>query len=272
MTLEYGGVTDPGKVRTNNEDHILVDGKNGIFIVADGMGGHNSGEVASKMACDIISKNLEAAMARKAQADRTQIVFGDNDPALSVVANHAVSSIRLANQVIYEASLSYSQNKGMGTTLVLTLYHNNSYIIGWVGDSRAYLARHNRLQQLTNDHSVVQEQIDKGFITPQQAEKSEYKNVLTKALGTDASIKPDVVETPAFPGDYVLLCTDGLTKMLSDAQILETLTGGGGPQEIAAKLAARANSAGGRDNVSAVVLHVKGNTVWDKLVDSIRKL
>jgi serine/threonine protein phosphatase PrpC len=272
MTISSGAVSDKGRVRSNNEDYLLVDGKNNVFIIADGMGGHRSGEVASKMACDIIAKNLSQALGQKEEGGGDKVVFGSSNPALSEIANYAVSSIKIANEVIYEASLNYSQNKGMGTTLVLTIYLNNSYIIGWVGDSRAYLVRQGQLSQLTRDHSVVQEQIDKGLITPQQAETSDYKNVLTRALGTDSNVEPGVLESEACSGDYLLLCTDGLTKMLSDEQILAPFTAGGEPQEIADKLTSRANDAGGRDNVSVIVLYVQGSTVWDKLINSIRKL
>ncbi len=272
MTISCGAVSDRGRVRANNEDHFLVDEKNNIFIIADGMGGHRSGEVASKMACDVIAKNLATVLQQKADGNGETMVFGGNDPALSEVANFAVSSIKIANEVIYEASVSYSQNKGMGTTLVLTLYLNNSYIICWVGDSRAYLVRQGQLSQLTRDHSVVQEQIDKGLITAQQAESSEYKNVLTRALGTDTNVVPGLVEKEAAGGDFVLLCTDGLTKMLSDEQILAHFNDDTTPQSIADQLVAAANEAGGRDNVSAIVLHVQGTTVWDKLINSIRKL
>ena len=272
MIIEYGGVSDRGKVRANNEDYFCADEKNGIFIVADGMGGHKAGEVASKMACDIVTKNLEQTLTRRSQGDGSPIVFGESDPAISETANYAVSCIRVANQVIYEASVNYSQNKGMGTTLVLTLCHNNSYIIAWVGDSRAYLVRNGLIQQLTRDHSVVQEQMDKGLITPQQAEVSEYKNVLTRAMGTDAHVKPGVVETGALSGDYILLCSDGLTKMLSDEKIFEQFTAGGTAREIADRLAGTANDAGGRDNITAIVLHINGGTVWDRLISSISKL
>src|SRR3989339_248422 len=137
MTIEFGAKSDQGRVRTNNEDSFAVYEKHGLFIVADGMGGHNSGEVASKMAVDIVGRNFGSLKERKeANEDKTQIIYGQSNPAVSEPANQLSSSIKLANQAIFEASQAYPQNQGMGTTLVSVLTNGASHIIAWVGDSR----------------------------------------------------------------------------------------------------------------------------------------
>ena len=272
MKMEFAAKSDMGKVRTNNEDSFFVEPEIGLFIVADGMGGHASGEVASKMACEIISKNLKTSLANNDDTDKTQVIFGENNPGISKPANSLLSAIRLANRVIYEASTTMSQNQGMGTTLVAVLARDNSYIISWVGDSRIYLARHGQLQQLTSDHSLVQEQVNKGLITNEQAETSEFKNVLTRALGTAEEVQADIAETPAFEDDYLILCSDGLTRMVSDQIILDTIKKYDNPDAICNELIDLAIKAGGRDNVTAVVLSNKADNFWKKFMKSVAKI
>lgn len=267
-TIEYAARTDMGRVRKNNEDNYVADNDTGLFAVADGMGGHNSGEVASKLAVDVISKNVRQALETSAaEPDKTQVLFGQNNPALSSRANHLISAIRLANQVIYESSHTYAQNNGMGTTVVSTLVRDNTYTIAWVGDSRLYLARHGHLQQLTVDHSLVQEQVNKGLISSAQAEESELKNILTRALGSAENVEVDAVEIDAFDDDYLILCSDGLSRMVSDDGILTAVKAGREPKEICDRLIEQANEAGGRDNVTVIVLHRKAQRFWDKLLN-----
>src|SRR3989339_422032 len=266
MPVTFCAKSDPGKVRTNNEDNFFTDPELGLFIVADGMGGHSSGEVASKMAKDVISANYKSALLKQRDTEHTQVMFGQNNPALSESANHLVSSIRIANQVIYESSQAYPQNQGMGTTVVSVLVKDKSYVVAWVGDSRVYLIRHNQIQQLSTDHSLVQEQVTKGLISADQAEKSEFKNILTRALGAAETVEIDAVETPAFDGDYILLCSDGLTRMLSDQKILEIIQKAQRPDAICEELISAANEAGGRDNVTAVIIENKSENVWSKLI------
>jgi protein phosphatase len=272
MTIEHGVASDKGQVRTNNEDSWAVAPDIGLFLVADGMGGHSSGEVASRMAVEVITRSMRQAVEKQAQADRTQVMFGRNNPAVSDSANHLLSSIRLANQVIFEASQNYPQNKGMGTTVVAVLARENSYAVAWVGDSRVYLVRHDRLQQLTNDHSLVQEQVDQGLLTPEQAETSEYKNVLTRALGAQETVEADVVEIDAFPGDLIILCSDGLTRMVPDDRILSTARESSSPEDISTRLVALANQAGGRDNITVLTVSRKNGNIWDRLVKAVGKI
>ena len=272
MGIQFSAKSDIGRVRTNNEDSFFADPDIGLFLVADGMGGHNSGEVASKMACEIISKNLKTALEKSPDADTTRVIFGENNPQVSEPANNLISAIRLANRVIFEASQNYTQNHGMGTTLVAALIRNKSYVISWVGDSRIYLVRHGQIQQLTTDHSLVQEQINRGIITNEQAEASEFKNILTRALGTAENVDAEIAETPTFVGDFLLLCTDGLTRMLPDSVILETVKKHNDPEAICDELIKLANDAGGRDNVTALVISNAPDNFWKKFLGSVAKI
>ncbi|MBN1824079.1 MAG: Stp1/IreP family PP2C-type Ser/Thr phosphatase [Endomicrobiales bacterium] len=271
MAIEFSAKTDVGNVRTNNEDSLFTDRELELYIVADGMGGHNSGEVASRMACEITSKNFKDSLTRSKKSDATQVMYGENNPNISQAANHLISAIRLANRVIYEASQGYSQNQGMGTTLVALHSEDNHYHIAWVGDSRIYLFRHGHLQQLTVDHSLVQEQVDKGLISSADAEQSEFKNILTRALGTSEDVKVDTAEIEAFDDDYLLLCSDGLTRMVPDDKISEILKSAENCEEITTKLIELAKEAGGRDNITVIILQKKSENFWKKFLKSVAK-
>lgn len=276
MTIEFGAKTDVGQTRKNNEDNFAVNDQIKLFIVADGMGGHNSGEVASKMAAEVINNNLKRSIERQNKTDGTQVIYGESNPDFSENANQLASAIRLANQVIYESSRTHPQNQGMGTTVVSVFVDEkkNSYIVGWVGDSRVYLIRHNNIQQLTTDHSLVQEQISRGLISSDQAEASDYKNILTRALGSNESVDVDIVEIPSMPEDFLILCSDGLTRMISDEKILEIVNNNTGknPQEICDNLIKLANDSGGKDNVTAVCIHNKSQNIWDKFIKKVSNI
>jgi len=268
MPIEFSAASDMGKVRTNNEDTFAADEDNGIFIVADGMGGHKSGEVASRLACDIISNNIK----HKYLDAKAKTIYGEANPSISDDSNNLLSAVRLANRMIYEAGANNAQNNGMGTTLVAVLIREKSYTIAWVGDSRIYLVRHGRIQQITTDHSLVQEQVNRGLISSEQAETSEFKNVLTRALGTSEDVEVDIAETNSFAGDYLLLCSDGLTKMVPDRLILETINKYDQPEAICDELISLANKAGGRDNITAVVINNKEDNFWKKFIKSVANL
>ena len=274
MTLQFAAQSNAGLIRSNNEDSFFVDGRLGLFIVADGMGGHSSGEVASKMAIDLIGSNFSAMLRRQTQQqdDRTQALFVDNNPRLSEPANHLVASIRMANHFIFESAAKYPPNHGMGTTVVAMYARPDSYTLAWVGDSRIYLIRHNHIQQLTTDHSLVQEQVTKGLISSDQAEKSEFKNILTRALGAAATVEVDAVEIPASDDDYILLCSDGLTRMLPDQAILDTILSVKKPKDICARLIELANEAGGRDNITAVMVSYKTGSLWERFLKSVSRI
>jgi len=266
--MEFAGKSDLGLVRKNNEDCYFTGPEIGLFLVADGMGGHKSGEVASRLACDIISNNIK----HKYLDAKAKTIYGEANPSISDDSNNLLSAIRMANRMIYEAGANNAQNNGMGTTLVAVLIREKSYTIAWVGDSRIYLVRHGRMQQLTTDHSLVQEQVNKGLISSEQAETSEFKNVLTRALGTSEEGEVDIAETNSFAGDYLLLCSDGLTRMVPDQQILETIKKYGQPEAICDELISLANKAGGRDNITAVVINNKEDNFLKKIIKSVANL
>jgi protein phosphatase len=266
--MEFAGKSDLGLVRKNNEDCYFTGPEIGLFLVADGMGGHKSGEVASRLACDIISNNIK----HKYLDAKAKTIYGEANPSISDDSNNLLSAIRMANRMIYEAGANNAQNNGMGTTLVAVLIREKSYTIAWVGDSRIYLVRHGRLQQLTTDHSLVQEQLNKGLISSDQAETSEFKNVLTRALGTSEEVAVDIAETNSFAGDYLLLCSDGLTRMVPDQLILETIKKHEQPEAICDELINLANKAGGRDNITAVIINNKEDNFLRKFIKSVANL
>lgn len=241
MSLRYASKTDPGKVRKNNEDGCFASGKTGLFIVADGMGGANAGEIASKMALDVVSGHF-------------------------AITRQLIPSILLANEVIFDASRSAPQYQGMGTTIVGCAVLKNTFQIAWVGDSRAYLIRDGALLQVTTDHSMVQEQLDKGILTQQEAATASFRNILTRALGIGNKVEPGSVEIPAMDGDYLLLCSDGLHGMVSDAAIQDTILRLRAPEDACASLVEQANAAGGKDNCTVVIIHYRTGSLWNKLI------
>lgn len=252
MKFEVFGKSDVGKVRTNNEDNFKIDEEIGLFIVADGMGGHSSGEVASKMAVDVICDSMR----RFILGGQTAII-GKINPQYSERANQLASSVRLSNQFIYETARSKPQHQGMGTTIDSVLIQKNKISIAHVGDSRIYLVRDNKLHQLTQDHSLVGDQVRQGLITKEEAEKSHLKNILTRALGVDETTEVDLVEIDGYNGDILVGFTDGLDKMVSDDEILNTVATMKTPKMIAEHLVDMANASGGVDNTTVVVALLK---------------
>ncbi|MDD5688586.1 MAG: Stp1/IreP family PP2C-type Ser/Thr phosphatase [Elusimicrobia bacterium] len=252
MKIEVFGITDLGLNRENNEDSFCIDETINIFVVADGMGGHASGQIASKMAVDVIKERMLYAF----NNDKFEH-FTSSKPNLSKHANYLVNCIQIANKVIYESGKNYPQNKGMGTTVVSALIVGNNLIVAHVGDSRLYLIRNNDINPLTIDHSIVMEQVRKGLISTEEASKSDMQNILTRALGTEESVEIDVSEMPINNNDYILLCSDGLLRMVNDKDILKTITELKKPELICGKLIAMANDAGGKDNITVVVAQMQ---------------
>lgn len=243
--LAIAALTHPGKVRSHNEDFVLADAAAGFAVLADGMGGHNAGEVASRMAVDIVSQGL----ARQAQDGSTL----DASEAEASVSEH----LALANITLLQASQSRPEYDGMGTTLVAVLWHAGRVTFGHVGDSRLYLLRQGELRQLTRDHSIVQEQVESGAIRAEDARYAPNRNVLTRAVGIDAGAKADVHTGEVQTGDLYLLCSDGLTDMLTDDEVRETLLSSSGDVDAAAeRLIERANQCGGLDNISVIVVGI----------------
>ncbi len=243
------GSTDPGQMRDHNEDCFLVDPDRGMAILADGMGGHLAGEVASAMAVEVIHHVLGEHAAKGA---------GRRRPAgANAVTDGMRRAVERANSAIYEASHERSECRGMGTTVVVTMVRDGKICVAHVGDSRLYRLRRGRLTQMTEDHSMVQELLRDGLISHEQARASPNRNLVTRALGVDAGIQVDVSTEAVRPGDIYLLCTDGLSDVLTDEEIGRIVAAG--DQDFAATaqaLIAAANRGGGPDNITAVLVGV----------------
>jgi len=238
--ITAAGRTDVGVIRSGNEDSYLMVPDRGIFVVADGMGGHAAGEVASEMAVRFVARELDS-------------LRGLSDEQ---VAERMRTAIRTANAAIFQRTLTEHDKRGMGTTAtVLTLYETR-FLIGQVGDSRAYLLRDGRLNQLTKDHSYVQEQVDAGYLTPEQARSHPYSNVITRCVGANSDVMPDIYAGTVKPRDVFLLASDGLTGMLEDYQLAELLSPDRMPQDEVDALISEANRHGGLDNITAIIVRV----------------
>jgi PPM family protein phosphatase len=250
-TLEIASCTDPGMVRSHNEDSIASDPAHGLAVLADGMGGYNAGEVASGMATTVIVTEMRQILA---STEPHQIDPRTNQ---TIAARLLREQVLKANSSIYQAAQSQPQYAGMGTTLVVALFYDNRVLVAHLGDSRLYLLRENALRQVTRDHSLLQEQIDSGLLTLEQAKNAQHKNLVTKALGIDPSVEPEIHEYPTRPGDIYLLCSDGLCDMVEDEDIGMTLQALGANLKLAAQqLVQMANDNGGRDNVSVILVRV----------------
>ena len=241
--LEMVAVSDRGMLRAGNEDHVAVNPAIGLAVLADGMGGHNAGEVASGMAVESIVADALATV----------------DPAAALDADAAQSLIRLhvrsANDRIHAASLASRERRGMGTTVVAALWHDGQVTVGHVGDSRLYRLRDSELTRLTRDHTLIQQGIDAGTLTVGQARVAPGRNILTRALGTEDNVDVDLATHDAQAGDLYLLCSDGLTEMLDDDEIARVLTQRPATlREPADELVRLANANGGVDNVSVVLV------------------
>jgi len=249
--LEIASCTDPGMVRSHNEDSIASDADKGLVVLADGMGGYNAGEVASGMATTVIITELQQLLEKTGP-------FGIDDRSGEEIAHQLQrDQIAKANTSIYQAAQSQPQYAGMGTTLVVALFYDNKMTVAHIGDSRLYRLRGDEFAQVTRDHSLLQEQIDSGVITPQQARQSQNKNLVTRALGIDPIVEAEIHDYGTQTGDIYLLCSDGLCDMVSDDEIglaLQTLSSN--LKLCAQHLVQTANDNGGRDNVSVILVRV----------------
>lgn len=251
FALEFATRTDVGRVRPRNEDSVFANPALGLVIVADGMGGYNAGEVASGMVTTLLASGLASAFAERAPGERE--VDGRRSWARSALAREIAST----NEVIYEAAVNQPEYSGMGTTVVAAVFHDNAVTVAHVGDSRMYRLRGRNLEQLTHDHSLVQEQVDAGTLSKEQARAAKGKNLLTRALGADPVVKADIRQYDAMAGDVFLLCSDGLTDALDEGRIEATLLElGTDPQRCAVELVELANQAGGPDNVTVALVRV----------------
>ncbi len=249
--IEMVSRTDAGRVRQNNEDAVFTDSRLGLAVLADGMGGHNAGEVASNMAITALSSELSHAFKKQ--------------PPYSIGANGLPIAHELLSDVILRtnaavnlAARSYPKFAGMGTTLVAVQFYDNKLVVAHVGDSRLYRLREDFITRLTRDHSLLQEQIDKGIISPEEARFAPNRNLVTRALGVDPTVSVDISEHEALPGDLYLLCSDGLNDMAEDKEIAAILTAfSSNLQLCTTQLVEMANEHGGRDNVSVILARIK---------------
>ena len=250
--LDVASLSHPGMVRTHNEDSIFVDGDAGLAVLADGMGGYSAGEVASGIAVNVISTGMLQELNSGRELSKVDIASGLTHAALLLQ-----QQIALANKGIYEAAQQRPECAGMGTTIVAAVFHGNRVSIGHIGDSRCYRLRGEKFEQLTHDHSLLQEQIDSGMLTPEQAKYSLNKNLVTRALGIEAVVPADIAEYRVEAEDVYVLCSDGLTDMV-DAEVVREIVAAKRSDlaEAAAELIDVANQNGGRDNVSVVVIRV----------------
>jgi serine/threonine protein phosphatase PrpC len=244
VELKVGARSDVGMIRSGNEDNFFAeaDDRRGVFVVADGMGGHAAGEVASEMAVQIVARHLLLL---------TSVLDKESAEKLA----HAM---REANRAIYDRMLAEVDKQGMGTTASVLVLSDNQFLIGQIGDSRIYLLRDGALTQLTKDHSYVQEQVDAGLLTPEQARYHPYSNVITRCVGASETVEADIYEGEMKPGDVYLLASDGLTGMVDDRRLQAMLLARSGPGRIVDALIAEANGRGGLDNITAIVIQVVG--------------
>jgi PPM family protein phosphatase len=251
QSLEIASHSDPGMVRSHNEDSIAADASKGLVVLADGMGGYNAGEVASGMATTVLVTELQHLLEERAPHEI------DSESGLPFAQRLLREQIAKTNTSIYQASQSQPQYAGMGTTLVVALFYDNRMVVAHIGDSRLYRLRGDEFKQITRDHSLLQEQIDSGMITPEQAKMSQNKNLVTRALGIDPTVEPEIHEYETRPGDIYLLCSDGLCDMVSDedmGMVLQTLSSN--LKLCAEHLVQMANDNGGRDNVSVILVRI----------------
>jgi serine/threonine protein phosphatase PrpC len=248
---EIASATDIGRVRTNNEDSYRVVPTLNLFVVSDGIGGQASGEVASAMAVDsIVAHCIEYS------ADSLAAARGEPQPEMSARTNHLARGIDLANRKIHEASLNDPQLQGMGATVVAAWIDGLRLSLVHVGDSRAYLFRAGELESLTSDHTLVAEQVRRGILTPERAQTNPLRRILIRALGVRERVELDLHEHQLLSGDVLLLCTDGLTGMVPESEIVGALLHESGAQSAADHLVAAANERGGEDNVTVILARV----------------
>jgi len=261
MQFAYSALTDVGCVRTNNEDMVSVDEARGLAILADGMGGYNAGEVASAIAVQRINTDLGGWLGRP------EAESADDETILRRMEDY----VERANRSIFELAHTRSDCAGMGTTVVLAVVRAQRLLIGHIGDSRAYRWRKGQLSQLTHDHSLLQELLDAKMITAEQAALSGYRNLVTRALGVDDAVQLETAAHDLQGGDVILLCSDGLSEMVSAADIAAVLQQPAPAAERAQELIDLAKAAGGRDNVSVILIEANGSQEKPGLLGRLRR-
>jgi serine/threonine protein phosphatase PrpC len=249
VLVQSAGVSDVGRQRSNNEDSFRILPLLNLFVLSDGMGGQAHGEIASALAVETVANHCLETKNNPAAP-----VFGKIQSTWTGKTQRLVSAVYLANKKIFDAAGKYPDQQGMGATLTAAWIAGDRLSIAHVGDSRAYLLRRGALQQLTSDHSLVAEQVRRGILTSTEAEKSDMQSVLLRALGTQRDVEIDAEEHILFPRDVLLLCSDGLTRMLTEPEIAGVLQAELDPTKAAEKLVALANENGGADNVTVLIV------------------
>ena len=250
MPFEFFCMTDTGRARSNNEDSVALDELSALAVLADGMGGYNAGEVASSMATSFIRSEL----GRWLQQAAGSATDTDVRRAMDICVDNA-------NRAIYNASNSNPQYAGMGTTLVVAVFRETRLLLGHIGDSRAYRLRGGKLAQITRDHSLLQEQLDAGLITPEQAAYSANKNLVTRALGVEETVSLETHVHDIQANDLYLMCSDGMSDMLDDDTIAKVLQSCDSLEAIGTALIDAANDAGGKDNIAVILARPSGGTL-----------
>jgi protein phosphatase len=252
MYFVADGCSDCGRVRVHNEDTFRLDSERGLFVVADGMGGHAGGEVASALAVETVFRTLLGC---------------EDGKAASCNAKALQTAIELANHTIYQDAHIHPERKGMGTTLTCMCWDRGQFYFGHVGDSRIYRLRGYELTQLTRDHTWVEMQVRAGMLSQQEAEHARMRHVLVKSLGTQPEIEPDIAPVDVEPKDRFLLCSDGLSDLVEHNELRDILAGNGTLAEITRRLIEKANALGGRDNITAIVIDCYNNK-WKSIIKS----
>jgi protein phosphatase len=264
LIFTAGGKTDQGLVRTKNEDHIYLNERLRLAVVADGMGGHTAGETASKLAVEVLRDYF--------QKDTHAIPHYDS--SYSKTTNRLNAAIELANRAVYEAAENSPGLSGMGTTIAAAMLSGNQLSFAHIGDSRIYLVRSGSIEQLTDDHSFVREQVKRDRISNEEAARSVMKNILTRAVGISLDVCADLGELTVLSGDILLLCSDGLYNMVSDEEILEIISHADNVHAASEILVDTANDHGGKDNISAIVGYAhkeKWYSSWSGFIEAFRR-
>lgn len=241
--MKFDAMSDKGRVRENNEDSYFIpnDENFPLFIVADGIGGHKSGEIASNMTVDIIKNNLKTV---------------DEYESITDLEDDFIKAISLANNEVYSKSIQDTELSGMGTTLTLIYFYKDSVLIGHVGDSRTYVVSEDRIQQLTEDDTFVNKLVELGEITPIEAANHPKRNIITNAIGTDTRIDISLIQYNYAVDEYLLICTDGLTDMVTNNEILKIVNDYKDPTSIKEQLIKSALDAGGKDNITFIIIQI----------------
>ncbi|MFH1487287.1 MAG: Stp1/IreP family PP2C-type Ser/Thr phosphatase [Pseudomonadota bacterium] len=251
MQVLASGITDVGLKREGNEDSFSLDKDLNLYVVADGMGGHLAGEVASQIAVEMLMKSFRKWAENGTRADD---LFGMPDDTLSLKGNYIQSSIKLANRVVYEMALEYEQYHGMGTTVVTLLVTPNLLIAANVGDSRLYMVRDGKIERLSKDHTIVSEQVEMGIMTEEEAQTSPLKHILTRNLGSAENVEPDIFEIEPCNNDRFILCSDGLTDLVSDEEVLAMTLEESGAETLCRRFVEKALKRGGHDNTTVITV------------------